>query len=206
MSRMQDVHFESESTPLRLPRAQLRFPIPVKLPRGFRAERPSTWPRLDGRMEYVGGEILFMPPCADFQQDVSTEAVRLLGNWSVAHPEYLVAGNEAGMILGGEVRAADVAVWKRSAVGPHRGVFRRVAPILAVEIAGEDEEEATLREKARWYLSHGVEVVWLAFPRERLVIACSGASGRKLKGAKLLPSGSLPDLAITARELFRQLR
>jgi len=57
---MQRVHFESETTPIRLPRAQLRFPIPVRQPRGFRAERPATWPRLEGRLEFVGGEILFM--------------------------------------------------------------------------------------------------------------------------------------------------
>jgi Uma2 family endonuclease len=203
---MQRVHFESETTPIRLPRAQLRFPITVSQPSGFRAERPATWPRLEGRLEFVGGEILFMPPCADFQQAVSSETIRLLGNWSVEHPEYLVAGNEAGMILGGEVRAADVAVWKRSVAGPHRGVFRRVAPVLVVELAGEDEEEAALRAKARWYLSHGVEVVWLAFPRERLVISVTDAGSKRVKGARSLPAGSLPGSEITARELFRQLR
>lgn len=178
----------------------------LPIPEGFRAESPSSWPRVSGRLEFVGGKLRVLPPCAVFQQDVSTEAVRLLGNWSVEHPEFLVAGNEAGMILGGEVRAADVAVWKRSQVGPHRGVFRRVAPILAVEIAGEDEEEHELRDKARWYLRHGVELVWLAFPRERAVIACTATGARKLKGSKLLPTGSLPELVISAGELFRQLR
>lgn len=203
---MQHVHFESELTPIRLPRAQLRFPLPVKAPRGFRVERPSSWPRLEGRLEFVDGELLFMPPCADYQQDVSAETVRVLGNWSVEHPEFIVAGNEAGMVLGGEMRAADVAVWKRSVAGPHRGMFRRTAPVLAVEIAGEDEDEETLRAKARWYLGHGVEVVWLAFPRERAVTVVTTSGARRVRGARVLPAGSLPGLAITARELFRQLR
>lgn len=202
---MQHVHVESEFTPIRLPREQLRFPLALRQPRGFKADRPKTWPHLEGRLEFVAGELLFMPPCADFQQDVSAETVRLLGNWSVLHPEYVVAGNEAGMLLGGEVRGADVAVWKRSRLGANKGTFRRVAPILTVEIAGEDEQEQELREKARWYLKHGVELVWLVFPRTREVLSITGSSVRRIKGSKLLPTASLPELTLTARELFRQL-
>lgn len=105
---MRQIRFTSNTTPLTLERASIRFPLRMTIPPGFRAQRPSTWPSVDGRLEFVEGELLFMPPRADYQQDVSAEIVRLLGNWSVEHPEFIVAGNEAGMLLNGEVRGADI--------------------------------------------------------------------------------------------------
>lgn len=202
---MPQVHVDSELTPIRLPRASVRFPIRLTTRRGFRVDSPASWPTVDGRLEFVDGALLFWPPCVDAQQDVSAEAVRLLGNWSVLHPEFIVAGNEAGMLLDGEARGADAAVWKRADVGPHRGRFRRVPPILAVEIAGEDEDEASLVAKARWYLKHGVKTVWLAFPEAREVIVVSSRRTRRLRGASSLDALGLPDLDVTAVELFRQL-
>src|SRR5439155_7582318 len=86
------------------------------------------------------------------------------------HRDFVVASNEAGMILGGETRGADVAVWRRSEVGDYVGRYRRVPPVLAVEVQGEMEDEEMLRAKARWYLAHGVVVVWLLFPAERRVL------------------------------------
>src|SRR5438128_9527336 len=32
-------------------------------PEGFRPEEPASWPRIDGRLEWVGGRLLYMPPC-----------------------------------------------------------------------------------------------------------------------------------------------
>lgn len=202
---MQQVHFASSTTPLTLERASIRFPLRMTIPPGFRAQRPSTWPSVDGRLEFVEGELLFMPPCADYQQDVSAEIVRLLGNWSVEHPEFIVAGNEAGMLLDGEVRGADIAVWRRADVGPHRGKFRRVPPLLAVEVAGEDEGERALLEKAAWYLDHRVKTVWLAFPEAREVVVVTARRTRRCRGATLLDASALPALEISATELFRQL-
>jgi Uma2 family endonuclease len=200
------VYFDPDHALLRLPRKQLRFPLPLKTPPGFRAAEPQSWPQVEGRLEYVDGELLWMPPCADYQQDVASEAVRLLGNWSVKHPEFIVAGNEAGMLLGGEARGADAAVWRKADVGVHRGTFRKVAPVLAVEVAGEDETEVVLREKARWYLGHGVEQVWLLFPKTRLVLVLGAKGMVKVKGRSLLPQVvSLPGLKVTAQSFFRQL-
>jgi len=112
-----------------------------------------------------------MPPCGDLQQDVVVDAAFLLREWSGAHPEFVVGASEAGMILGGETRAADVAIWRKADLGPHTGGYRRVAPVLAVEIAGQDEGETELAEKARWNLEHGVTAVWIVLPELREVIA-----------------------------------
>lgn len=50
-----------------------------------------------------------MPPGADVQQEVAADVVLILRSWSEQHPEFVVGGNEAGMKLGGDIRAADAA-------------------------------------------------------------------------------------------------
>jgi Uma2 family endonuclease len=157
-------------------------------------------------MEFVGGRLFLMPPCGDIQQDVAASVVGLLDRWGELHPDFVIGGNEAGMLLGEEVRAADAAVWRRQSTGPRTGGYRRVAPILAVEVAGQDEEEAELQTKARWYLDHGVEVVWLVLPETREVVVVETATERRHGlGAALSEHPHLPDLVPTVDRFFRQL-
>lgn len=183
----------------------VRFPVELRA-QGFDPARPSTWPALEGRLEYVGGRLLYMPPCADFQQDVAMDVAFLLRSWSESHPEFLVGGNEAGMRLGGDIRAADVAVWQASDLKPRSGRVRSVPPVLAVEISGEDEEEPVLRAKARWYLEHGVGIVWLVFPESREVIVIKErAESRHRPGDRIPGDARLPDLAPEVDRFFTQL-
>ncbi len=143
-----------------VPRAAIRWPLELPLPPGFRPEEPSTWPRLAGRLEYVGGEI----------------------------------------------RAADGAIWRRTDVEPRTGGFRRAPPVLAVEIAGRDETEPVLREKARWYLDHGVARVWLVLPDTREVVALTADGESRHSDRDRLSGGpELPGLEIEVARLFRQL-
>lgn len=107
--------------PVPIPRGGIRFPLELRPPPGFRPSDPATWPRAIGRLEYVGGRLLYMPPCGDDQQDVSASVTGVLEAWNLDHPEFVVGGNEAGMILDGEIRGADVAIWRRDALGD-RGV------------------------------------------------------------------------------------
>ncbi len=105
-----------------------------------------------------------MPPSGDVQQDVSVDTVYVLRSCSEAQPDFVVGGNEAGMLLGNETRGADAAVWLTADAGKRTGKFRRVPPVLAVEVAGEDEGEEELRAKASWYHEHGVALVWIVLP------------------------------------------
>ena len=97
-----------------------------------------------------------MPPCGDDQQQTAADLVGELSAWRRDHPDFVVGANEAGMSLGGDVRAADGAVWRRDSLAPNTGGYPRVAPLLAVEVAGRDDSVALLRDKAHWYLRHGV--------------------------------------------------
>ncbi len=189
-----------------VPRA-LRFPVEFRPPRGFAPDRVETWPQLAGRLEYVDGRLLFMPPCGDTQQDTVTDVVITLGLWVRSHPDFVLGTNEAGMHLRGETRAADAAVWRVAEVGPYRGGFRLVPPVLAVEVAGEDgDAEDELEDKAAWYLAHGVAVVWILLPDRREVRVVTPDGALHLDRNTSIPAHPLlPDLAPTVAELFTQL-
>lgn len=185
---------------------RVRYPIELHPPPGFKPDDATTWPKVEGRLEYVAGRLLYMPPCGDLQQDVTIDIAYVLRTWSREHPDWVVGGNEAGMTLAGETRGADAAIWRKADTGPHTGGYRKVAPVLAVEVAGQDEQAEDLRVKARWYLEHGVEVVWIVVPeaREVLVITVHGET-RHAMGERLPAHAGLPGLAPEVRELFAQL-
>lgn len=189
-----------------IPRETLRLPVELRTPGGFDPAAVETWPEMDGRLEYVDGRLLYMPPCGDIQQDVCAAVVGELYAWAKSHPEFVVAANEAGMILGGDARAADAAVWRRVDAEPRSGGFRRVAPVLAVEVAGRDEREATLMPKAVWYLEHGACCVWLVLPDPRhVVVVTAEGAARKSADDMVSAQGHLPELAIAVSALFAQL-
>jgi Uma2 family endonuclease len=190
---------------LHLPRTGVRFPVEWRAPDSFRVDDASTWPSVEGRLEYVDGRIRYMPPCGGVQQDVASDLTALLVAWVRSHPELVVGSNEAGMVLGGEARGADAAVWARSDAGQPRG-FRRAPPILAVEIAGQDEDEATLREKAGWYLSRGVSVTWLVLPESREVVVITADAERRYgRTERLTEHVQLPGLVPEVAAFFEQL-
>ncbi len=189
-----------------LPRA-VRFPVELVPPEGFDPERLPTWPQVAGRLEYVDGRLLYMPPCGDVQQDTVTDLVITLGAWVRSHPGFVLGTNEAGMRLAGATRAADAAIWSRARAGPYTGGLRRTPPLLAVEVAGAgtDEPEALLRDKARWYLAAGVAIVWLVLPESREVVVITPADERRFaQGDAIAEHPELPGLAPLVRDLFRQ--
>ena len=186
--------------------AIVRFPLELWPPPGFEPADPASWPDVPGRLEWVDGRLLYMPPCGDVQQGVSVSVAGVLDSWGQEHPEFFIGGNEAGMLLDGDVRGAEGVVWRRETVVPLTGRYVRVPPILAVEVAGREEGEPELREKARWYLGRGVAVVWVVLPasREVVVIRAEGES-RHGMGVCLPPHLLLPELAPAVERFFRQL-
>jgi len=186
--------------------ATVKFPVELTPPPGFDPPRLETWPRVEGRLEWVEGRLLYMPPCGDRQQDTVADVVITLGNWGRSHPEFVVGTNEAGMFLGEDGRGADAAIWRRADVGPYEGGFRRVPPVLAVEVAGRYERARQLRAKARWYLDAGVPVVWIVLPKKREVLVVTAAGESRHRCRERLPGNPrLPELAPMVDELFVQV-
>jgi Uma2 family endonuclease len=187
-----------------VPADAVRWPVFPSSPEGFVPERGATWPTGPGRYEYVAGRLEYMPPCGEIQQVVAADVVGTLLSWRATHNEFRVGGNEAGMLLEGDVRGADAAVW-RVTTKPEPG-FARVPPLLAVEVGGATDTLEYLENKAQWYLAHGVEVIWIVMADTRLirVITSSGRVDVAPDG-KLPEHPSLPGLAPDVRAFFQQL-
>ena len=185
-----------------VPRIAVHFPLVLPVPDGFVVAHPGAWPPVVGRLEYVGGRLQYMPPCGKNQQRVAVDVATELNIWRRAHPDFIVGGNEAGMLLDGEVRGADAAIWRSGEAANNE--FARTPPILAVEICGEDEPLDALLPKAAWYLDHGVEVVWIVVPETRRVHVAT-ATGTIEVDERIPEWPSLPGLAPLAADFFRQL-
>ncbi len=183
-----------------------RFPVEVDPPPGFDPDDLATWPEDPGRFEYVGGRLLYMPPCGEIQGTSAIDAGYLLRRWQEEHPDFVVRGNEIGVAWGPDKRGIDVAVWRRSDLDAPTWGFARVAPLLAVEVAGQDDREPYLREKAAWYLARGVKFVWLVLPEMREVIVLLGGQETRYRvGQRLAAHEALPGLAPAVADFFRQL-
>lgn len=180
-------------------------PLELKQPAGFDPEDERTWPKVEGRLELVSGRLLYRPPTGDLQSDTTSDVATTLGVWRKAHPTFTVGTADAGVRLDGESRGVDAAVWRSADVGPYKGRFRRVPPVLAVEVQGEDDD-ATLRDKAAWYLRKGVAVVWLLFPEDTRALVLTSAGERLVERGQRMPEHpELPDLAPLVDELFEQV-
>jgi Uma2 family endonuclease len=189
-----------------VPRAT-RFPVEVAPPPGFKPENPSTWPKVPGRFEYIGGRLYYMTPCGGVQGSVVGSIARVLDEWTDDHPEFFMGTNEAGMNLDGDVRGADAAIWRRDQLGAVTSAYPRVPPVLAVEVAGRDEDEQQLRVKAAWYHSKGVAIVWLVLPEtRRVVVIRPGSEASHDQADTLAPAPELPGLTPPVARFFRQLR
>jgi Uma2 family endonuclease len=186
-----------------VPRIAVHLPLVLPVPEGFDVGRPPTWPQVTGRLEFVGGRLEYMPPCGEMQQRTAADVLTELNLWRRQHTGFVVGGNEAGMLLGGEVRAADAAVWLGS---PATEGFARTQPELAVEVAGADDTLQILGEKAKWYLAHGVRTVWIVVPETRSVRVVTAAGEREVVRDAALPEPEgLPGLSPRVSAFFSQL-
>ena len=196
-----ELHAETFQVP-----ASVRFPVELMPPEGFDPARVETWPEVEGRLEWVAGRLLYMPPCGDWRQDTVADLVHALVSWVRSHPDFVVGTSDAGVHLGGDTRGADAAIFRRADLGPRTGGFRTVPPLLAVEVAGRDERERELRDKAGWYFRAGVPIVWIVLPESREVVVLTHEGARRYGLGDRLPSDPrLPDLAPAVDEFFVQI-
>ena len=190
-----------------VPTIAITLPLELPLPDGFASDDLSTWPLVEGRLEYVNGRLFYMPPSGDEQQDTVADVATELGLWARVHPDFLVATGEAGIMFGRDVRGVDAGLFRQADVGPYTGGLRRVPPVLAVEVAGKNESPQLQLDKAAWYLGHGVQVVWVLVPRTRRVVVVTREESIELGLGDRLPAHpSLPGLEPLVDDLFRQIQ
>ncbi len=80
-----------------------------------------------------------------------------------------------------------------------------VAPELAIEIISPDQNFGTMAEKATDYLAAGVLRVWVVDPRAKsITVFYPDAPPRTFTGETVLTDDVLPDLQLTAQQVFQQ--
>jgi Uma2 family endonuclease len=172
------------------------------------AEEFWQLPEDEMRRELVEGEVIeSMPPGARHGM-VASSFDTFLRQWSQQIGGGYV-GVEAGYILmrGPDVvRAPDVSYVRKERIPP-TGVpdgFWDLAPDLAVEVVSPGQSAAEVREKVRDLLAGGTQLVWVAYPRTREVIAHTPDGLARVYAASdtLAHAEVLPGFACTVAELF----
>ncbi len=129
--------------------------------------------------------------------------LQLINNFLDVHPLGIALGADGALrLMPGLIRVPDVSFlsWGRLPGGelpdhpiPH------VVPDLAVEVISKSNTRREMERKLREYFAQGVRVVWLVYPKKRLVeVYCSPSERTErhyeqtLDGGDILPGFSLP--------------
>jgi Uma2 family endonuclease len=109
---------------------------------------------------------------------------------------------------GESVWAPDVAFVAREHLpsADEQAGYWPVAPDLAVEIVSPSDPADELQAKVKHYLSAGVRLVWVVYPRTQTVVAFSeDGTIRQFDKAQMLEAGPvLPGFAYPLARLFRE--
>ena len=147
----------------------------------------------------AAGDVIKMSPTfihADVQGAIVTHFNIWL--WQGALPGYR-AGTEPTYDLGDWRCQPDVAIdLQRGKVIPQE------APLVAVEVRSDSNTWPELREKARRYLAHGTQVVWLVDTDERQVeIHRVDEASQTLRSDDIIEGDALlPGFRVRVRDIF----
>ena len=162
--------------------------------------------RLDDevRGELIRGVFCEMTPPGHEHGRVVAVLTRELATHVETHRLGIVVG-ESGVHLEHDpdtVRAPDIAFTsgERLPVGRAIHGYVQVVPDLVVEVVSPSDRHAAVRDKARMWLSFGVQVVWAVFPVARKVeVHCADSDAAEtlteadsLDGTPVLPGFSYP--------------
>jgi Uma2 family endonuclease len=102
-------------------------------------------------------------------------------------------------------RLPDIAFtrWERALPLVEQGAVKHM-PDLAIEIKSPSNGYEELRAKARYYLQHGAQLVWLIYPEKKLIeVYRAGADSDILTGEDTLTGGTvLPEFSLPVKTVF----
>ncbi len=169
--------------------------------------------RLPDRYEIVDGEVVELPPMGIY----SSEVANRLQNELVVYGRTSGFGRAKMDMLfrmpsrrdPNRNRRPDISFvsydrWPANQALPYRGNPMNVVPDLIVEVASPTDEAEDLLAKGHEYLAAGARLVWLVYPRLRLIHALeSPQSVRVFLEADELDGGSvLPGFRVAVAGLF----
>jgi Uma2 family endonuclease len=141
---------------------------------------PTAEAALPDRYEVVNGEVVELPPMSGFASEVAN---RIRDELAVHGRSSRLGRPRMDMLFRiplpedqSRNRNPDVAFitfdrWPEGRPLPYRGNPVDVVPDLMVEVASPTDQADDLVAKAHEYLEAGVRLVWLVYPRSRVVHA-----------------------------------
>ena len=157
------------------------------------------------RGELIRGVFCEMTPAGDVHSAIAMRTGVSVGSFVAAHRLGTVFGADYGIQLERDpdtVRAPDFAFtsYQRRPPGSATDKYGQWVPELVAEIVSPSDRHADVRDKARMWLSFGVQLVWVVFPKTRTVkVYRAGAEAVEtlteadsLDGGEVLPGFSYP--------------
>lgn len=128
----------------------------------------------EGTFELVRGEVISLPPAMPIHGFVCATIAILLGNFGRQSGLGYVLTNDTAVVTErnpDSVRGADVSFyredrWHHSKLG---NSLPPVPPTLIVEVYSPGNRRGQVLQKVDEYLSAGVSVVWVVYPKNRTV-------------------------------------
>ena len=160
--------------------------------------------------ELIDGRLVRMPPPGSRHGLFGMRLALAIGNFVEARALGVVFLAETGFLLSrpdeaDTVLGADVAYVRQEVLPPPESPewsgYLRLAPDLVVEMASPTQFRPELDAKARAWLTAGVRLVWVIWPRREVVDVWHGASsapvatvgvGGALDGFDVLPGFTFP--------------
>jgi Uma2 family endonuclease len=169
---------------------------------------PEIESRLPDRYEVVNGEIVELPPMSTFSAEVANRIQNHLVVYGLSsrlgRPRMDMLFHVPLPADQSRNRRPDVTFisfdrWPADRALPYRGDPADVIPELVVEVASPTDEAEALLAKAHEYLEAGVLLVWLVYPRLRVLYAYESAirfrvftATDDLDGGDVLPGFRVP--------------
>lgn len=151
----------------------------------------------DRRLELIDGEIVETMPNALHAYLVGLFLHALVG-YLKAHP-LGYAGAEPRFSFGEQDLIPDVAVWRAQ---PAEAPLTE-SPLLVVEVQSPGQSDQLMLRKAQIYLQHGCPLVWLVYPRFRLIETFTPTERHLLSVSDTLTGGDvLPSFTLPVADVF----
>ena len=162
----------------------------------------------DEAFELLDGEPLPMSPTDFLHGDTTLECAGRL-RAVVKRDRLGLVVTEAGFYLPTRLEsllAPDVAFVRRERVPPPSQWigFQHLAPDLAVEVVSPSDTANEINDKTQTYLEAGVRLVWVIYPRRRLVtVFTPDGIARILRHQDVLDGGDvIPGFSMAVADLF----
>lgn len=158
----------------------------------------------DRRLELINGEVVEKTSPTELHGMIVINIAIALQNYAFEHKVGRVTSDARHREPDDEknIRRPDVSFRKGADPVVRKGAVPRM-PDLAVEVLSPNDALRQAREKARYYLSQGTQIVWLVLPEQRLIEVYTPEAEAILTDADTLSGGDLlPGFSLPVRAAF----